>query len=70
MIVDNTFGDNLKFIIDEKYKKGSLTSEVLLRKVGEIINSEKYYISYIDMYQIPSTFNEYHASFCSRIRGG
>ena len=56
LIVDNTFTDNLKFIIEEKYKKNSLTSEVLLTKVGEIINSEKYYISYIDMYLLAKKY--------------
>ena len=57
LVVDNTFLDNLKFIIEEKYKKKSLTSEVLLTKVGEIINSEKYYISYIDMYLLANKYN-------------
>lgn len=57
LIVDNTFTDNLKFIIEEKYKKNSLTSEVLLTKVEEIINSEKYYISYIDMYLLAKKYN-------------
>ena len=57
LIVDNTFTDNLKYIIEEKYKKNSLTSEVLLTKVEEIINSEKYYISYIDMYLLAKKYN-------------
>ena len=57
LIVDNTFADNLKFLIDEKYKKKTLTAEVLLTKVREIITSEKYYISYFDLYLLSKKYD-------------
>ena len=57
LVMDNTFVDNLKFLIEEKYKRKTLTSEVLLEKVREIINSEKYYISYIDLYLLAKKYS-------------